>query len=87
MNAPGGATYPLLTPSGRAFAAGGRVQNISRDPMVPCIMYWPENEPLPEAGQMRPASLTGMPVRVYSSFAEALVSYAYILSFHSNRRY
>ncbi|OCH91357.1 hypothetical protein OBBRIDRAFT_834315 [Obba rivulosa] len=47
-------SYPILTPSGRALTIGGRVQNISRDPLVPCIMYWPDNEPLPEQGQIRP---------------------------------
>ncbi|KZT03322.1 uncharacterized protein LAESUDRAFT_729349 [Laetiporus sulphureus 93-53] len=46
--------YPLLTPSGRALSIGGRVQNVSGDPMTPCIMYWPDNEPLPEQGQIRP---------------------------------
>ena len=53
---------PLLTPSGRAFAVGGRVQNISSDPLAPCIMYWPDNEPLPEQGQIRPPNLLGAPV-------------------------
>ncbi|KAF8885663.1 hypothetical protein BD779DRAFT_1673618 [Infundibulicybe gibba] len=52
---------PLLTPSGRAFARGGKVRNISQDPMAPCIMYWPENEPLPEQGQIRPSGLVGVP--------------------------
>ncbi|KAI0077676.1 hypothetical protein K474DRAFT_1674700 [Panus rudis PR-1116 ss-1] len=46
--------YPLLTPSGHALSAGGRVRNISTDPLAPCIMYWPDNEPLPERGQIRP---------------------------------
>ncbi|CCM03229.1 uncharacterized protein FIBRA_05354 [Fibroporia radiculosa] len=48
-------TYPLLTPSGRALSVGGRVQNVSGDPLSPCIMYWPDNEPLPEQGQIRPS--------------------------------
>ena len=48
-------TYPLLTPSGHALSAGGRVRNISLDPTAPCIMYWPDNEPLPERGQIRPS--------------------------------
>ena len=48
-------TYPLLTPSGHALSAGGRVRNISTDPTFPCIMYWPDNEPLPERGQIRPS--------------------------------
>jgi hypothetical protein len=54
--------HPLLTPSGRAFAIGGKVQNISSDPLAPCVVYWPDNEPLPEQGQIRPSSLTGVPV-------------------------
>lgn len=53
--------HPLLTPSGRAFAIGGRVRNISNDPLSPCIMYWPDNEPLPEQGQIRPGNLAGLP--------------------------
>ncbi|KAJ7883883.1 hypothetical protein B0H14DRAFT_3857229 [Mycena olivaceomarginata] len=48
-----------ITPSGRAFAIGGRVQNISSDPMSPLIMFWPDNEPFPEPGQIRPM---GVPV-------------------------
>ncbi|KAF8901548.1 hypothetical protein CPB85DRAFT_1323395 [Mucidula mucida] len=52
--------HPLLTPSGRAFAVGGRVQNISSDPLLPCIMYWPDNEPFPEQGQIRPSGLVGI---------------------------
>ncbi|KAI0935166.1 hypothetical protein AcW1_005170 [Taiwanofungus camphoratus] len=48
------ASYPLLTPSGRALSVGGRVQNISQDAMAPCMMYWPDNEGLPEQGQIRP---------------------------------
>lgn len=55
-------THPLLTPSGRAFAVGGKVQNISSDPLSPCIMYWPDNEPFPEQGQIRPSGLVGVPV-------------------------
>ncbi|KAI0324897.1 hypothetical protein GY45DRAFT_318366 [Cubamyces sp. BRFM 1775] len=46
--------YPPLTPSGRSLAIGGRVRNISRDPLSPCVMYWPDNEPLPEPCQIRP---------------------------------
>jgi hypothetical protein len=61
---PAGASHPLLTPSGRAFSSGGHVQNVSSDPSTPCIMYWPDNEPLPEQGQIRPGSLNGMPVRL-----------------------
>jgi hypothetical protein len=56
-------SHPLLTPSGRAFAIGGKVQNVSQDPLTPCVMYWPDNEPLPDQGQIRPSGLTGMSVR------------------------
>ena len=56
-----------LTPSGRMFSAGGRLRNISSDPLTPCMMFWPENEPLPEQGQIRPNSLLGMPVRTYTA--------------------
>jgi hypothetical protein len=58
------AAHPLLTPSGRAFAVGGKVQNVSTDPLSPCIMYWPDNEPLPEPGQIRPSNLVGVAVRI-----------------------
>jgi hypothetical protein len=54
--------HHLLTPSGRAFAVGGKVQNISTDPLSPCVMYWPDNEPFPEQGQIRPSSIMGVPV-------------------------
>ncbi|KAJ7145865.1 hypothetical protein C8R44DRAFT_723748 [Mycena epipterygia] len=53
--------HPLLTPSGRAFASGGKVQNISSDPLSPLTMYWPDNEPLPEQCQIRPSGLMGVP--------------------------
>lgn len=68
-------THPLLTPSGRAFAVGGRVQNISSDPvrvsifqfsptnivqLNPCIMYWPDNEPFPDQSQIRPSNVVGV---------------------------
>ncbi|KAJ2915118.1 hypothetical protein MD484_g5315, partial [Candolleomyces efflorescens] len=53
-------TPPLLTPSGRAFAVGGRVQNVSSDPLSPCIMWWPDNEPFPEQGQIRPNNVVGV---------------------------
>ena len=56
-------SHPLLTPSGRSFSVGGKVQNVSSDPSVPCIMYWPDNEPFPEQGQIRPNTLAGVPVR------------------------
>nr|GAT60495.1 predicted protein [Mycena chlorophos] len=57
LNKAASSGYPLLTPSGRAFAVGGKVQNISSDPLTPCIMYWPDNEPFPEQGQIRPSNL------------------------------
>jgi len=56
-------SHPLLTPSGRSFAVGGKVQNVSSDPLAPCVLYWPDNEPFPEQGQIRPNHLTGIPVR------------------------
>lgn len=56
--------HHLLTPSGRAFSIGGKVQNISTDPLSPCVMYWPDNEPFPEQGQIRPSVVMGVPVRV-----------------------
>ena len=54
--------HHLLTPSGRSFSVGGKVQNISTDPLSPCVMYWPDNEPFPEQGQIRPSLVTGVPV-------------------------
>lgn len=53
----------ILTPSGRAFSVGGRVQDVSSDPLLSCFLFWPDNEPLPEQGQIRPRSLDGAPVR------------------------
>ncbi|KAF8553619.1 hypothetical protein OG21DRAFT_1463816 [Imleria badia] len=58
---PASPSHPLLTPSGRSFSVGGKVQNISSEPSAPCIMYWPENEPFPEQGQIRPSNLVGVP--------------------------
>ncbi|KAH7911787.1 hypothetical protein BJ138DRAFT_1135175 [Hygrophoropsis aurantiaca] len=58
---PASPSHPLLTPSGRAFAVGGKVLNVSTDPLNPCIMYWPDNEPYPEQGQIRPSGLMGVP--------------------------
>jgi hypothetical protein len=55
----------ILTPSGRAFSQGGRVQNISSGTLPPCIMFWPDNEPLPELGQVRPSA--GFSVTVCST--------------------
>lgn len=54
--------HPILTPSGRALAVGGKVQNISTDPLTPCILYWPDNEPLPEQGQIRPSGMINVHV-------------------------
>ncbi|SRR5258708_2913901 len=54
----------ILTPSGRAFSIGGRVQDVSSDPLYSCFMFWPDNEPLPEQGQIRPSNLFGAPVRI-----------------------
>lgn len=59
---PASPSHPLLTPSGRSFSVGGKVQNISSDPAAPCVMYWPDNEPFPEQGQIRPSSLSGVTV-------------------------
>jgi len=50
----------LLTPSGRSFSVGGKVQNISNDPLSPCILFWPDNEPFPEQGQIRPPMTGGV---------------------------
>jgi len=66
VSSPPKSAHPLLTPSGRAFAIGGKVQNVSSDPLSPCIMYWPDNEPFPEQGQIRPGSLAGVPVCLIS---------------------
>ncbi|EUC58578.1 zf-RanBP domain protein [Rhizoctonia solani AG-3 Rhs1AP] len=49
----------ILTPSGRAFARGGRIQNVSPIPAIPLIMFWPDNEPLPQASQIRPPFAPG----------------------------
>jgi hypothetical protein len=64
----------ILTPSGRAFSVGGRVQDISSDPLAPCILFWPDNEPRPEQGQIRPSSLVGVPVRLASLRAYACLT-------------
>lgn len=62
--------HHLLTPSGRAFSEGGKVQNISTDPLSPCVMYWPDNEPFPEQGQIRPSTVMGVPVCSYGFFSD-----------------
>lgn len=51
----------ILTPSGRAFSVGGRVQDVSSDPLSPCIIFWPDNEPFPEQSQIRHSNLVGIP--------------------------
>jgi hypothetical protein len=43
-----------LTPSGTQICVGGKVQNISNNPLAPCYMFWSFNEPFPEPGQIRP---------------------------------
>jgi hypothetical protein len=70
--------HPLLTPSGRAFAVGGKVQNISSDPLSPCVMYWPDNEPFPEQGQIRPSCMAG--IAVCLSFLDISFFSAFLLS-------
>lgn len=59
---PSSPVHHLLTPSGRSFSVGGKVQNISTDPLLPCVMYWPDNEAFPEQGQLRPSIVAGVPV-------------------------
>lgn len=54
----------ILTPSGRAFSIGGRVQDVSSDPLYSCFMFWPDNEPLPEQAQIRPSNIFGSTVRI-----------------------
>jgi hypothetical protein len=54
----------ILTPSGRAFSIGGRVQDVSSDPLYSCFLFWPDNEPLPELGQIRPSNIFCDPVRI-----------------------
>lgn len=53
LHAPATKPPSLLTPSGRTFALGGRVRNVS-DELNPILMFWPDNEPLPLACQIRP---------------------------------
>ena len=56
----------ILTPSGRAFSEGGRVQNVSSDPLCPLVIFWPDNEALPEPGQLRPSNVAGIVVSSHS---------------------
>lgn len=78
-------SHPLLTPSGRAFAVDGKVQNISSDPLSPCIMYWPDNEPFPDQGQIRPGNL-GAPVRGVVSVPWAQLNDIYAAASHPQHR-
>ncbi|KAJ6624003.1 hypothetical protein B0H10DRAFT_1785356 [Mycena sp. CBHHK59/15] len=63
--------HPLLTPSGRDFAHDARVQNISSDPLLPCIMYWPDNELFPEQGKIRPSGLGLQVSKIFLSWTSA----------------
>ncbi|KAG8737721.1 hypothetical protein FRC10_007899 [Ceratobasidium sp. 414] len=44
----------ILTPSGRAFARGGRIRDVSTVASSPLVIFWPDNEPLPLPCQIRP---------------------------------
>jgi hypothetical protein len=55
---PPASTCRVLTPSGRAFAQGGKVQNISSDPANVIFLFWPGNESFPQQCQMRPVLVT-----------------------------
>ncbi len=52
----------ILKPSGCAK----RVQDVSSNPLYSCFMFWPDNEPLPEQGQICPSNLFGTQVRIAS---------------------
>lgn len=54
LSKPAASPYPVLTPSGKQLSIGGKVQNVSPDPLSPCFMFWSFNEPLPHPGQLRP---------------------------------
>jgi len=82
-------SHPLLTPSGRAFAVGGKVQNVSSDPLNPCVMYWPDNEPFPEQGQIRPNNLAGVSVSIVNItcfFRSADIFFVCLLEFYYSSR-
>jgi len=49
----------VVSPSGRTMAVNVRPHNVSNDPLNPCVILWPENEPLPSQGQIRPITETG----------------------------
>ncbi|EJD34212.1 hypothetical protein AURDEDRAFT_76383, partial [Auricularia subglabra TFB-10046 SS5] len=42
------------TPSGNALRGTVFVRNISNDPLAPCYIFWPDNEPVPLKSQIRP---------------------------------
>lgn len=67
--------HHLLTPSGRSFSVGGKVQNISTDPLSPCVLYWPDNEAFPEQGQIRPSITMGVPVCFYSIYNNLILKF------------
>lgn len=70
---------PPLTPSGRAFARGGNVRNVSRNPLSPCIIYWPDNEPLPEQGQIRPSGPLGIPPPIVNTGNKGSIIHVWFL--------
>jgi hypothetical protein len=76
----------ILTPSGRAFSVGGRVQDVSSDPLSSCFMFWPDNEPLPEQGQIRRNTLDGVPVRIATCILSKLGQLAFAASSHLKYR-
>lgn len=82
MTRPSAPCYPILTPSGKALSAGGRVRNVSTDPLAPCIMYWPDNEPLPDNGQVRPLGSAATQVCAYLVHQPVALSYATLHSTH-----
>ncbi|KZT53177.1 hypothetical protein CALCODRAFT_511593 [Calocera cornea HHB12733] len=47
----------IVTPSGRAFASAGSRKNVSGDDGNPVVLFWPDNEPIPDPGQVRPNML------------------------------
>ena len=57
------------------------MQNISSDPLSPCIMYWPDNEPFPEQGQIRPSGLVGVAVSfsIVGCLLDLLLTYHHLV--------
>ncbi|KAJ7873575.1 hypothetical protein B0H13DRAFT_1633397, partial [Mycena leptocephala] len=47
----------LLTPSGRALATNWQIRNVGST-LAPCVIPWPDNEPIPERGQIKPHDTT-----------------------------